>query len=129
MKKWIDRLLILLPAVSAVLNGMPGSVRMKFADQDGPFYAFESGYSMIPVGYANWGHMLAGIASCILVLLAAVRFLRSSEKLNNWMFGLSAAAAGILTVCMLFFSSGTVYSWMMLVFLLAEALLIWRERI
>ena len=83
---------------------------------------------MIPVGYANWGHMLAGIASCILVLLAAVRFLRSSEKLNNWMFGLSAAAAGILTVCMLFFSSGTVYSWMMLVFLLAEALLIWRER-
>lgn len=121
-------LLVVLPAAAAVLNGLPKSVRMRFADQDGPFYAYESGFSMIPVGYANWGHMLAGIAACVLAVLALAYFFRPQDKLRKVMTGISIAAATVLMLCMLLFGSGTLYSWAVAVLLIAEWLLLRQKK-
>ena len=122
-------LLVVLPAAAAVLNGLPESVRMRFADQDGPFYAYESGFSMIPVGYANWGHMLSGIGACILLVLALVYFFRPQDKLRKVMTGISITATAVLVLCMVLFGSGTLYSWAVAILLAAEALLLLKIRI
>lgn len=124
MKKMKNLLLIALPAAAAVLNGFPNSVRMRFADPDGSFYAYESGFSMLPVGYANWGHMLAGIGACILVVLAILHFFRPSDKLDRGMVTISIAAAVILTLCMVMFGSGTIYSWSVAILLALDAMML-----
>lgn len=129
MKNLISHLLlVVLPAAAAVLNGLPKSVRMRFADQDGPFYAYESGFSMIPVGYANWGHMLSGIGACILLVLALVYFFRPQDKLRKVMTGISITATAVLVLCMVLFGSGTLYSWAVAVLLAAEAMLLLKIR-
>ena len=130
MKNIISHLLlVVLPAAAAVLNGLPKSVRMRFADQDGPFYAYESGFSMIPVGYANWGHMLSGIGACILLVLALVYFFRPQDKLRKVMAGISITATAVLVLCMVLFGSGTLYSWAVAILLAAEAMLLLKIRI
>ena len=130
MKKLISHLLlVVLPAAAAVLNRLPESVRMRFADQDGPFYAYESGFSMIPVGYANWGHMLSGIGACILLVLALVYFFRPQDKLRKVMTGISITATAVLVLCMVLFGSGTLYSWAVAILLAAEAMLLLKIRI
>ena len=130
MKNLISHLLlVVLPAAAAVLNGLPESVRMRFADQDGPFYAYESGFSMIPVGYANWGHMLSGIGACILLVLALVYFFRPQDKLREVMTGISITATAVLVLCMVLFGSGTLYSWAVAILLAAEAMLLLKIRI
>lgn len=130
MKKKVSHLLlVVLPAAAAVLNGLPKSVRMRFADQDGPFYAYESGFSMIPVGYANWGHMLSGIGACILLVLALVYFFRPQDKLRKVMTGISITATAVLVRCMVLFGSGTLYSWAVAILLAAEAMLLLKIRI
>lgn len=130
MKKLISHLLlVVLPAAAAVLNGLPKSVRMRFADQDGPFYAYESGFSMIPVGYANWGHMLSGIGACILLVLALVYFFRPQDKLRKVMADISITATAVLVLCMVLFGSGTLYSWAVAILLAAEAMLLLKIRI
>ncbi len=130
MKNLISHLLlVVLPAAVAVLNGLPKSVRMRFADQDGPFYAYESGFSMIPVGYANWGHMLSGIGTCILLVLALVYFFRPQDKLRKVMTDISITATAVLVLCMVLFGSGTLYSWAVAILLAAEAMLLLKIRI
>lgn len=130
MKKLISHLLlVVLPAAAAVLNRLPESVRMRFADQDGPFYAYESGFSIIPVGYANWGHMLSGIGACILLVLALVYFFRPQDKLRKVMTGISITATAVLVLCMVLFGSGTLYSWAVAILLAAEAMLLLKIRI
>ena len=130
MKKLISHLLlVVLPAAAAVLNRLPESVRMRFADQDGPFYAYESGFSMIPVGYANWGHMLSGLGACILLVLALVYFFRPQDKLRKVMTGISITATAVLVLCMVLFGSGTLYSWAVAILLAAEAMLLLKIRI
>ena len=130
MKKLISHLLlVVLPAAAAVLNGLPKSVRMRFVDQNVPFYAYESGFSMIPVGYANWGHMLSGIGTCILLVLALVYFFRPQDKLRKVMAGISITATAVLVLCMVLFGSGTLYSWAVAVLLAAEAMLLLKIRI
>ena len=127
-RKLMNMLLIILPLGAVLLNPLPDSVRMRFADQDGPFYSYESGFSLIPVGYANWGHMLAGIGAGMLAVLAVICWLHGSEKGYGRIFGLALAAAIILVLCMLLFGSGTVYSWQMAAALAAEALLAYRMK-
>lgn len=130
MKNLISHLLlVVLPAAAAVLNGLPKSVRMRFVDQNGPFYAYESGFSMIPVGYANWGHMLSGIGTCILLVLALVYFFRPQDKLRKVMTGISITATAVLVLCMVLFGSGTLYSWAVAILLAAEAMLLLKIRI
>lgn len=119
---------VVVPVMAAVLNGLPNSVRMRFANPEVPFYVYESGFSMVPVGYANWGHMLAGIAACVLAVLAIVYCIRPSGRLAKGMRILSIAAAAVLILCMVLFGSGTLYSWAVAVLLAAEALLLLKFR-
>ena len=127
-KKILKILLIVLPVVAVFLNALPNSVRMRFADQGGPFYSYESGFSIIPVGYANWGHMLAGIAAVVVTVLAIICMVRKSEKLVRIMFGLALTGSIILVLCMLLFGSGTIYSWLMAAALAAETLLAFKMK-
>ena len=123
MKHIRKLLLVAFPVMAALLNGVPRSVRMRFASPEGPFYVYESGFSMIPVGYANWGHMLAGIGACILAVLAIVYCLRPSDSLVKGLRIVSIVAAVILVLCMVMFGSETPYSWAIAVLLAAEVLL------
>lgn len=128
MKHIRKLLFVALPVMAAVLNGLPGSVRMRFASPEGPFYVYESGFSMIPVGYANWGHMLSGIGACTLAVLAIVYSLRPSEKLAKGMRILSIVAAAVGVLCMVMFGSGTLYSWAVAALLAVQWLLLRQEK-
>ena len=121
IRKW---LLVVFPVMAALLNGLPNAVRMRFGSPEGPYYVYESGFSMVPVGYGNWGHMLAGIGACILAVLAVVYCLRPSEKLAKGMRILSITAAAVGVLCMVMFGSGTVYSWSAAVLLAVQWLLL-----
>lgn len=80
---------ILLPLAAALLSALPNVVRM---DWFGGFTTYCSAYSLVPVGYAVWGPMVAAISSIGLIVLGIVNVSRSSSKLRNWMIGIAATA-------------------------------------
>lgn len=129
-RKPANLLLIILSVAEVVLTAVPGFVRMRFAapDPEPAYIEYCSGFSMLPVGYGNWGPMLAGVFSCITVVLAVIHWFRSTERAENWMLGLSAAGAGILTATSLLFGTGTVFSWIVAALLVIEALIVYQMK-
>jgi len=117
-------LMIALPLAAAVLTALPQYVKMRFAAPapEPPYITYCSGFSLLPMGYGNWGPILAGIFSCVLVILTVVHCFFSCKKLENWILGLAVAGAGILTATSLLFGSGTVLSWLVVAALAAQAL-------
>ena len=77
MKKVLKALVIALPALAVVLNGVPGSHCMRFfAGENGYFYEYVSGYDPILMGYGNFGPMLTGILGIVFVVLELLRWNR-----------------------------------------------------
>lgn len=97
MKKKIicDLSLLLLPAVAVIFNALPNAVRMNWM---GDYTTYCSGFSLIPVGYANYCPMLSGIGAIVLCILALVRMKRNARKLNRVMcvIGLFSAVLCVL---------------------------------
>lgn len=84
MRKVLKCLLIVLPALAAVLNGVPGSQCMRFfAGENGYFYEYVSGYDPILMGYGNFGPMLTGVLSIVFVVLELLRWNRESYAHAN----------------------------------------------
>lgn len=84
MKKALKALMIALPALAAVLNGVPGSHCMRFfAGENGYFYEYVSGYDPILMGYGNFGPMLTGVLSIVYVVLELLRWSRESYTHAN----------------------------------------------
>lgn len=83
-KKILRGLVIGLPALAAVLNGLPGSHCMRFfAGENGYFYEYVSGYAPILMGYGNFGPMLTGVLSIVFVVLELLRWNRESYAHAN----------------------------------------------
>lgn len=129
-RKLTNWLMTILPVCAVVLTAMPGFVRMRFAAPapEPAYIEYCSGFSMLPVGYGNWGPMLAGIFACVLVVLAFIGLFRSSEKLLNWILGLSTAGAGVLAATSLLFGTGTILGWIVVLLLGAEALIVYKMK-
>lgn len=69
-KKAIFLMTLLLPATAVILNALPGSVRMNWM---GGYTTTCSGFSLLPMGYGNWGPMLSGVGAAVLCILAIIR--------------------------------------------------------
>lgn len=86
MKRVFETSLILLPAAAVVLNALPNAVRMNWM---GGYTTFCSGFSMLPVGYANWGPMMAGIGAIVLLVLGIIRAVTGNKRVTKWICGVS----------------------------------------
>ncbi len=86
MKKILQFFLVLLPVVAVVLNALPSAVQMNWM---GGYTTYCSGFSMLPVGYANWGPMIAGIGAVVLCVLGIICAVTQSKRAARWIRGLS----------------------------------------
>ena len=117
--KLYDVLAVLIPVGAVVLNALPNAVMMKWM---GGYTTYCSGFSFLPVGYAIWGPMLAGVAAIVVCLLALVRLLRKKTGKSSWMVGLSAFSA-LMALSTLLFDSMTVIGGLVAVLMALECLL------
>ena len=111
-----------IPILAVVLELLPGSVIMKFATVPGAlFLQYCSYFDMLPVGYANFGPMLTGCLTVVLILLAAIFLFVGGRKLQKAIFILSVVAAGasVLPLLLSFSPIGGVIS----LLLIGEAVL------
>ena len=122
-KKLWNFLLILLPLAAAVLNALPNAVRLNFATPEKVLPSYFSGYSPVPVGYACWGAMLAGIGAIVLTVMGIIAAVTDNGKLRGWIQGVAVAAA-LMGLTMLPMGNMTLVGWLVTGLLAAEALLI-----
>lgn len=85
MKKVLQFFLVLMPAVAVVLNALPSAVQMNWM---GGHSTYCSGFSMLPVGYANWGPMIAGIGAIVLCVLGVICAVTQSKRAARWIWRL-----------------------------------------
>ncbi|MBQ8237299.1 MAG: hypothetical protein IJZ39_04025 [Oscillospiraceae bacterium] len=125
-KKLTNTLLYILPAVAAVLNALPWCVRLQFASgPDESFYEFFSGYSLIPVGYGMWSHMLAGVFGVILLAMGLLHARSENARLRKWMLTVAIVAL-LMSVTPLTFGTATAVSTLVALALGAEAAILYR---
>ena len=127
-KKITNIALYVLPAVAAVLNALPWCVRLHFASgPDESFYEFFSGFSLIPVGYGMWSHMLAGIGGVILFAMGLIHAKKEDPRLIKWMLSVSVVAL-LMGITPLAFGTATAVSTLVALAIGAEAALLYRLR-
>ena len=125
-KKLTNILLYLFPGVAAVLNAMPWCVRLQFASgPDESFYEYFSGFSLIPVGYGMWSHMLAGVCGVILLVMGLVHARNENVRVRKWMLTVSVVAL-LMGVTPLAFGTATAVSTLVALALGAEAAILYR---
>lgn len=108
LKGW---LLALLPAAVLALGALPNSVVMRFANYQGePYMRFYPYYSLMPLGYGNWGPMLTMVLSAVLLLAClwnAIKPSRPRQKLT----ALLALVALLASLLNLLFQEMTPIGW------------------
>ena len=123
-RKLMNILSVIVPMAAAVLNAMPNAVKMNWF---GGYTTFCSGFSMIPVGYAIWGPMLAGLSAIGVCVLAVFCVFRESAPRKKWMLGLSVFAA-VMSVTPLLFGSLTLTGGAVAALMAAEGALVYVTR-
>lgn len=111
MSRWKGWLLPLLPAAVLALGAVPDSVVMHFANYQGdPYEQFYSYFSLMPLGYGNWGPMLTMALSAVLLAVCiwnAVKPSRPRQRLTA-LLALVALMASLLN---LLFQEMTAIGW------------------
>lgn len=122
-RKILNSLLMILPLIAVLLTNQPNCVMMKFAAPypEQAHIEYCSGFSMLPVGYGNWGPMLTGIISLVLEILGVLHY--HGNDVRKWMRGISVAAV-LLSLVSLIFGSMTFISWCISAALLINTVLI-----
>lgn len=116
-------LLVLLPLIALALEVLPNSIVMHFmADpaEGGSYAHYCSYFDFLVVGYGNWGPMLTGVLTGVILLLGIVYLARSGGKLVKWIRNL-AITAFAFSLTALFFREMTLYGYMISALLLAQA--------
>ena len=127
-KKLTHIALYVLPALAAVLNALPWCVRLQFAaGPDDIIFEFFSGYSLIPVGYGMWSHMIAGICAVILVVIGLIHARTEAPRLLKWMLSISIVGL-MMSVSPLALGTATAVSTLVALTLGAEAVIVYRLR-
>ncbi len=127
MKRVFSRwsLLVVIPVAVLVLECLPLSLVMRFMGDPGigtEYLTYVSYFDFLVVGYGNWGPFLAGVLTCVLVLLGIINYVRPHVKLRKWIRNL-AAVAFICSLTCIFFNEMTGFSYVISGLLLAETLL------
>lgn len=109
-RKKITILLIVLSAAAFLLTLHPKSVAMRFAGgPDEPFYDWFRYWSLVPMGYGNWGPIITGICTVLSAVLAAVQLITGKAKLYRWIRNCGIAAVIGNTISLLLFGTMTIF--------------------
>ena len=80
MKKRL--LLLIFPLVTVILEIIPASAVLRFANPDGkPWVKTYSYFDLTPFGYANFGPFLTAVFTCLLIAVLAVYIINGKRKL------------------------------------------------
>ena len=125
--RFIHLVSAVLGVAIVILNATPNCVLMRFmgdpAYGDAYYYSYHSGFSLVPVGYAVWGAMLAGIGSGVLTLLSLVGIFRDSTRLRRWQLAVTIGSL-LAVLSLLIVGSMTYISGIISVILASEAVLL-----
>lgn len=79
MKK--KHLMLILSAVTLILELLPYGAVLNFANSEGePFRRTFSYFSLTPFGYASFGPFLTAVMTSALLVLSAIYFFKTTEK-------------------------------------------------
>ena len=93
---------LLLPVITLILEILPFGAVCNFANPDGePWRITYSYFDLTPFGNANFAPFLTALATCVLLLLAALYVFGAKEKLLGKIETVNAAAI-LLSLCPLF---------------------------
>ena len=128
--KFLHTVSLILSIAAVILNAMPNCVLMRFMGDPAEgsyFYNYYSGFSMLPVGYAIWGAMLAGIGAGLLAVLSLIGLFRDGQELRRWQLG-TAVMSLVSILSLLFFGSMTYISGIIAVIFASETVLLFLNR-
>ena len=118
-------LLVFLSAVAATLNALPNAVKLNFAaSPEEIITSYFSGYSLVPVGYAVWGAMAAGIGAIALTLLGIAGAVKWNAELRKWMLWIAVVSV-VMSMTTLLFGAMTAIGGVITVLLAVEAVLLY----
>ena len=120
-KKMLNLLRIIMPVLAVGLTAQPDAVQMNWM---GGHTTYTSGFSLLPVGYAIWGPMLAGLAAIAASIFAILYVVKGNTPLRKWLIGLSVFAA-MMSLTPLVFGSLTLIGGMISVVMALEAVLMY----
>ena len=127
-KKLTNLLLCLLPAAAVILTALPWCVRLRFAaGPDEIIYEYFSGFSLIPVGYALWSPMVAGICAIVLTVMGMIHMRREDPRLLKVMM-IIAIVGLMMSVTTLALGTTTAVSALVALAIGADAALLYRLR-
>lgn len=79
MKKRL--LLLIMPVVALVLELLPVSAVLRFANPEGePWVSKFSYFDLTPFGYANFGPFITGILTCVLIVLLVMYTIKGNPR-------------------------------------------------
>ena len=79
MKKRL--LLLIFPVVTFILELLPVSAVLRFANPEGePWVAKYSYFDPTPFGYANFGPMITAVLTCVLIVLLVIYAVKGNKK-------------------------------------------------
>ncbi len=80
MKKRL--LLLIFPVVTLILELLPVSAVLRFANPEGePWVRKFSYFDLTPFGYANFGPFLTAILTCVLIVLLVIYAIKGNRKI------------------------------------------------
>lgn len=132
-QKWKNILLILLPALAAVLALLPEGIGLVFAGSpEQSLVRYYPIFNVLPVGYGMFFPFLAAYVSVALIVLGIIRCFRPGKVLTELLFWLSLLAFLMSTQTLLFALTGGVrLTWVSVLYclvLLAQLCLSWAVR-
>ena len=125
-ERFVHLVLAILGVSAVILNAMPNCVLMRFASDPwlvGPglsYYEYCSGFSLLPVGYAIWGAMLAGIGAASLTILSCVGMIWDGTVLRKWQTAIAIISL-LMILSLLLVGSMTLISGIIAVILASAA--------
>ena len=83
-----------LPLTALIFELLPSGVVLRFANPDGdPWVRTYCYFDLTPFGYANFGPLIAGVLTCVLLLLVVIYLLKPRKGLNTALMNVSGFAA------------------------------------
>ena len=77
-------LLLIFPVVALILEIIPASAVLKFANPEGqPWVRTYSYFDLTPFGYANFGPFITAVLTCILIVLLVIYTIKGNRKILN----------------------------------------------
>ena len=96
-------LFVILPLVALILELLPYGVVLNFANPEGePWRRTYSYFSMMPVGYANFGPLITAILTCVLLVLVVIYLFKSRKGLNTAILNVAGFATATSLLPLMF---------------------------